>query len=88
MSALTEVYFCCFRETSIVDGKWIFSNEVIKMEEMVYVESILDGLMKRLNKKKLSHELCNRIVPDVETELLPFGQAKLFNCLFTELETI
>lgn len=68
---------------------WKFSilkDEQLPLQERKLI-ALLCSKMVSLGYKLINDELAHKLVPEVETELTNSGDATLFNCLFTDMET-
>jgi len=87
VSVLSKYYYFFTNETMIdlTSGKWQFKKifdypEKIKGEiENLKVFFDVDGY------NKISNDIANEVVDNIETELIEKNKVKVFNCLFTDL---
>ncbi|WP_138752824.1 hypothetical protein [Paenibacillus sinopodophylli] len=88
VSILGDFYYFNYVNTNLIEGNWHFSSVNVINKEMQRISIEIDSLMKRKKRTKLEDLVCKSFVPDLETELLNFGEVRVFNCLFSELDTI
>ncbi|GGG75083.1 hypothetical protein [Paenibacillus radicis (ex Gao et al. 2016)] len=88
VSVLGDFYYYYYVQTSYHDGIWKFKDHLVRNEEMKRISSKIELLMSGKKLIKLEDIICKHVVPDLETELLNFGEVTIFNCLFTEIETV
>ena len=68
---------------------WKFSvltDEQLPQQEKELV-NMLCSKMSSFGFKLLNRKLAHKVVPEVETDLIPIGSVTVFNCLFTDMDT-
>lgn len=88
ISIIGHYYFYKITKTELKDDTWDFSSDVDYNDNLKMITRKIELLMDSISLMKVDSDLCMTIIPDIETELLNVGEVNVFNCLFTELETI
>lgn len=88
ISKLTKVYYLYVMETIYMNNEWTF--KVFNVDQFVDKEIIrnLEIVFDQLGFCRLTRDLVNEIVPEIETELHYEGEVKVFHCLFSDLENM
>lgn len=89
ISILEKCYFYYINETKYdsLTKEWSFRDSY-KFDAFYDVLKKLEYDFKLHGYKKVSYEVANSLVSDVEMELIEKGEVKVFNCMFTEIFNI
>lgn len=86
ISILEKCYFYYINETTYdsITKKWSFRN-IYEFNGLYDILKDMDYIFDLNGYEKISYEVVNTIVSNIETELIEKGKVKVFNCMFTEL---
>ncbi|MRN52328.1 hypothetical protein [Paenibacillus monticola] len=82
-------YYCYYiRETTYSEDIDQWSFKKIGLSEKPEIADLINKLnayLEQMNYRMLSNDILSHKVPDVDLELIPYGEVTIFHCLFTDL---
>lgn len=80
--------FACKTTFDFEEQEWYFENANQYNSEILNICNKVTAYFNMIKFKEVTAKIAKKIVPDVETQYAEMGKTSIFNCLFTDLETI